>query len=200
MGNEISRRGFVSGTASSLALGSVSFGTASFYPSPARAEAVTAAIAAAVAIAGALAGLFAKGDGTRQQFAILNAKLNHIIELQNKTLEAIATVSNQVATLQTQIPNMLRSEAMRQRLVDADDFSSRLLRLEDRVRRGSWQASDTVTLDQMAKEAWDIVSRLRSELRRNPADGEVGVDIVRHAMPALFSAYQFLPALRIALG
>jgi len=189
------RRRFLSGSVSVLGARTLLPLAFTITPKEARAEPITAVIVAVVAIAGAIANLTAKGDGTRQLFAILNVKLDHIIELQNETIKAIGIVSKQIEILKAQVPNMLVSESFRQQLVQISSFSSRLIRLTDRAKSNNWTDEDTKTLDKMVADSWILVSNIKANLQNSSANDEVGLDIVRHAMPALYAAYQLVPAL-----
>lgn len=191
----ISRRKFLSNSTATLALGAASGTFTIALGTPAKAEAVTC-ISAAVSIASAVAGLMGKGDGTREQFAILNVRLNQVIELQQQTIEAISIVSQQVAQVQQVLPAMLRNEKMRQRLVNLDKLSRRLMQLEERLQKNEWTSKDFEALDEIPAIAVDAVTGLQAELDHSPAGGEVGIDLVRHGMPALFIAYTLVGALR----
>lgn len=190
----MNRRIFLSGSVSAIGILALPTSTYFIAAERAKAEPVTTVIIAAVAIAGAISSLTAKGDGTRNLFAILNAKLDQIVELQNETIKAIGIVSKQVEALRQQVPEMLVSESFRQQLVKISSFSSRLLRLTDRANSDGWTKQDTNILDQMIADVWVLVSDIRANLHNSSAGNEVGLDMVRHAMPTLYAAYQLVPA------
>lgn len=109
------RRDFLRGAASASLMSTTALIIT--LPTPARAAILTT-IVAVIGFVSAVASMFARPDGTAQQFSILNAKLDAILFSQQKTLAALTEISEQISELKDAIPQIEVNEDLRQKYVD----------------------------------------------------------------------------------
>ncbi|WP_145976982.1 hypothetical protein [Leisingera aquaemixtae] len=166
------------------------------FPAPAKAEITAAGVAATISIASALSNMFGKRGGEGERHAILNAKLDTIIQLQQLTLESISEVHSKLEELEGQIPNFLENESLRKQQVDALTHMRRLQDIQYSILAGNNVEDIKNDFDQLSQAVWTSVSNLDSDVKSSNLQGDAGYDGILFTVTALNTYFMMAPGLK----
>ena len=159
----INRRTFLKTSASSVAL--AAFPGSLIGVRKANAVEPVTVVLAVIAIVSAVASLFQRADGTRQLFAVLNAKLDAVIKAQEATLESIRLVSESVDGLTAAVPEFLVQENLRQTYTESLDILGKLDSSMLAIEEDGPSEEHEEIFDRLMLRAWELCGNFYHNLQ-----------------------------------
>lgn len=180
----------------------VSTGALVSVPRRAHAEPATT-ILAVVAITSAIVSLFNRSNALADNMAVLNAKLDAIIDLQRLTFESLQLIASQIKELSDELDQVMINQTLRENMGQMSGLLENLHTLVAEVMSGTAALTDDDliridehTLSELCNRAVQYTADLSGHLQFSTPETDRGLKTVRYASISALLAQSLVPTMK----
>lgn len=170
---------------------------------PRRAHADPSIILAVVAITSAIVSLFNRSNVLADNMAVLNAKLDAIIDLQRLTFESLQLISSQIKKLSDELDQVMINQTLRENMGQMSGLLENLHTLVTEVMSGPEVLADDDlvriderTLSELCNRAVQYTADLSGHLQFSTPETDRGLKTLRYASISALLAQSLVPTMK----